>query len=172
MPSDKRYFEVALIQQMIIDAVAMQMAQAYLMAGEMPKEKFVAGRLLDVRALPKDDLAAALKTLQEAQTKILDTTEKEYQPGEAVQLLRRELDYKSPVVEHPLAQAQIETMALVKVDEGSGESDEKGAWPTNLSDAEWDALFQLTEFSKELAWVESLFATELVFREFFRESKV
>ncbi len=102
MPSDSRFFEVALIQQMIADAVAMQMAQ----------------------------------------------------------------------VEQPLAQAQIETMALVKVEEASGGSDKSGVWPTNRSDAEWDELFQQTAFSDEYAWVESLFAKELVFREFFRERKV
>lgn len=172
MPTDSRYFEVALIQQMIIDAVAMQMAQAYLKAGEMPKEKFVAGRLLDVRALPKDDLAAALETLRNAQTDLLRTDKQVYQPGEVVRFLQRELDYKSPEVKQSLSQVPIETMALVKVDEASGESDKTGVWPTNRSDAEWDELFQQTAFFDEYPWVVSLFAKELVYREFFRESKV
>ncbi len=172
MPTDSRYFEVALIQQMIIDAVAMQMAQAYLKAGEMPTEKFVAGRLLDVRALPKDDLAAALETLRNAQTDLLRTDKQVYQPGEVVRFLQRELDYKSPEVKQSLSQVPIETMALVKVDEASGESDKTGVWPTNRSDAEWDELFQQTAFFDEYPWVVSLFAKELVYREFFRESKV
>ena len=172
MPSDSRFFEVALIQQMIVDAVAMQMAQAHLGVGEVPVTKFVVGRMMDARSLPEVDLASALKTLKTAQTNLLKTDKQVYQPGEVVQFLQRELDYKSPEVEQPLAQVQTETMALVKVDEANGGSDKSGVWPTNRSDAEWDELFQQTAFSDEYAWVESLFAQELVFREFFRESKV
>ena len=66
----------------------------------------------------------------------------------------------------------MKTMALVPVPDSVMAEDGNGVWPTGRSDAEWDALFQQTAFFDEYAWVASLFAKELVFKEFFRESIV
>lgn len=182
LASDPRYFEINLLQEGIIDAAQALLAKESVLTHPSEKiQQFVAGRRTDLPTTPETELLGYLEGIKARQVALLQMDPNDYRQTPDIQLLR---DIVSGVmyvegseVEVPTSHSSTdfqpeETMALVKVGEGSGENVEDGAWPLDRSDAEWDELFQQTAFSDEDAWVESLFATELVYREFFRESKV
>ena len=172
LPSDRRYFEVNLIQDYLQTVANLQIAQQSLHSTQPVEQHFVAGRRVDIDVLPPAELAATRKNLEQAQLRVLTTAEDDYVPNETVIAILRYLGMSLPEVEDELSVLDTsdvpatEAMALVKVEEVGGETYEDGAWPTGRSEAEWDRLFVQSAFFAEDNWVAALFAKELVFRPF------
>lgn len=87
MPSDRRFFEVTYLQELLIDAVNAQIAQASIRDGQSKQQDFVAGRKMDVQDLPAPELAAHIELLKQRQRTILVTPAAEYVSDPAIELL-------------------------------------------------------------------------------------
>lgn len=110
MPSDRRFFEVTYLQELLIDAVNAQIAQASIRDGQSKQQDFVAGRKMDVYDLPAPELAVHVELLKQRQVAILVTPADEYVPDPAIELLR-DMVAAHEVCDEPTEPQVVETEA-------------------------------------------------------------
>lgn len=108
-PSDPRYFEVALIQEHIVDLANAQIVRAAMISGKSEPQVFVAGRRMDVFDMSEKQLADTRAEFERQQEELLRLDPKEYEPTPGILFLQELLagehtdvelgDVDRPVVE-------------------------------------------------------------------------